>query len=66
MNTTSTACTPEDVGWRLRQDRPGRWYALDLRSGLTVSLPETLSLLTAIGHFTRFLHGQGAPLRAAA
>lgn len=43
-----------DSDWRLRQIHPGRWYAVNVRTGETAGLPFTLSLLQAIGYLNRF------------
>lgn len=53
-----------DAGWRLRQLHPGRWYAVNVRTGQTAGLPFTLSLLQAIGDFNRFRSRRAACARA--
>ncbi len=59
MKEDGTNIAPADTGWRLRQLQPGSWYATNVRTGETRSLPVTLSLLAAIGHFNESFQGAG-------
>lgn len=54
----ATTLPPPDTGWRCRQLYPGRWYAVNERTGETAWLPFTLSLPLAIGRLNPFRGGR--------